>query len=324
MAEAKKKAPAKKTTATKKTTTTKAASAKKVVKKTPLKKPVVAKASVKPVAKKTSPKVTPKKSKSTISWGTVVTSVVLSVLLSVGSVVGVSRYSSSILGSTNIQNMDAAVDAGIRRFIAEQEQKQQDSQQQQQVAQNEQVQKVEGIRADDYVRGDKNAIISIIEYSDYECPFCKRNHPVVQKVVDDFAGDVNWVYRHLPLAFHDPNATDQAEAAECVGELAGEETFWTFTDELYERTRSNKGFPFSSLQPLAEELGVDGANFAACMESDRYLEKVAKQKQEAESMGISGTPANIVLNNETGEARLIGGAFPYSTFESTIKELMGQ
>ncbi|MBT4937013.1 thioredoxin domain-containing protein, partial [Candidatus Peregrinibacteria bacterium] len=126
----------------------------------------------------------------------------------------------------------------------------------------------------------------------------------------------------LPLSFHLPHAQDQAEAAECVGELEGNEAFWRFSDELYERTKSNKGFAYEKIQPLAEELGVNGSDFAACMESDRHLEIIQSHSSEASAMGISGTPGNLIRNNNTGEVKLLGGAYPFEAFTQIIDAML--
>lgn len=83
----------------------------------------------------------------------------------------------------------------------------------------------------DHIRGDKDAEIAIIEYSDYECPFCRRVHPTMQQLVDQYDGKVMWVYRHYPLSFH-PEAMPLAIGAECAGELGGNDAYWEFTDKV--------------------------------------------------------------------------------------------
>lgn len=83
----------------------------------------------------------------------------------------------------------------------------------------------------DHVRGDKTARIAAIEYSDFECPFCHRVHPSLQKVFETYKGEVAWIYRHYPLNFH-PDAMPYAVGSECVAELAGPEAFWKFTDAV--------------------------------------------------------------------------------------------
>jgi protein-disulfide isomerase len=97
---------------------------------------------------------------------------------------------------------------------------------------SEQLANLPPVTSADYVKGNRNGQVFLIEYSDYECPFCTRFHPTAQKVVDTYS-EAAWVYRHFPLDQLHPNARPAAEAAECVGELGGEDAFWKFTDEIF-------------------------------------------------------------------------------------------
>lgn len=87
---------------------------------------------------------------------------------------------------------------------------------------------------EDHIRGNPNAAITIVEYSDFECPFCSRFHPTVKQALVDYGDQVRWVYRHFPLAQIHPNAIPSAEASECVAEQKGNEGFWEFVDAMFE------------------------------------------------------------------------------------------
>jgi len=84
----------------------------------------------------------------------------------------------------------------------------------------------------DHIRGNRDGSIALIEYSDYECPFCTRVHPTHKALIESY-DELMWVYRHFPLSFH-PNAMPAAVSSECIAELAGEDAFWTFTDGIFE------------------------------------------------------------------------------------------
>lgn len=178
------------------------------------------------------------------------------------------------------------------------------------------------VSKDDHVRGERNSRIALIEYSDIECPFCKRFHPTAQKVIEEYKGKVMWVYRHYPLSFH-ANAQKEAEAVECVGELGGNDAFWKYVDTIYERTTSNgTGFALDKLAPLAAELGLNEAKFKECLDSDKYEKHVKDDMDGGSKAGVTGTPGNILLDTKTGKTRLIPGAVPFETIKAAIDEML--
>lgn len=182
---------------------------------------------------------------------------------------------------------------------------------------------IKPINKDDYIRGNSNAEISLIEYSDFECPFCKRFHPTAQKVVDEYKGKVNWVYRHFPLSFH-ANAQKEAEAAECAGELGGNDAFWKYTDAIMERTISNgSGFPLENLTPLAKELGLNEKKFKDCVESGRFASRIQQALSEGQAAGVDGTPGNILLTKE-GKSALVLGAVSFEEIKIEIDKLLAK
>lgn len=174
----------------------------------------------------------------------------------------------------------------------------------------------------DHVRGNPNAKITLIEYSDFECPFCQRHAGTIDQVLKEYGDSVNVVYRHFPLSFHQ-NAQKEAEASECVAELGGNDAFWTFHDEIFKRsTTGGTGFPLDKLAPLAKELGVNEAKFTACLDGGTYAAKVQEQMQSGIAAGVQGTPGNFVVNNETQEQKEVSGAVPFATFKSIIEEML--
>lgn len=222
------------------------------------------------------------------------------------------------------QEIDAGIEAYIRRQRVAQAKAQEQARLEQQKLANENLQTVRRYTAGhDHIFGDPKAPITLIEYSDFECPYCKRFHNTPKKLVEKYDGQVNWVYRHFPLSFHNPGAQKQAEASECVAEQGGNEAFWQFADTIYERTRSGgKGFALNRLAPLAEELGLDTASFQECLDTGRYADRVQEELLEGQKLGINGTPGNVLVNNVTGQAVLKVGAQPASVFESEINKML--
>lgn len=168
----------------------------------------------------------------------------------------------------------------------------------------------------DHIRGNPNAKISVIEYSDFECPFCARHHPTMQQIVDTYDDDVNWVYRHFPLSFH-PNAQKAAEASECAAEIGGNDKFWAMTDMIFEKGADN-----AQLESYAAAIGLHAAQFTDCLSSGKMAARVQSDTTEGSSAGVSGTPGNIVLKNDTKESRIVSGAQPFSAFQAVIDEML--
>jgi len=181
---------------------------------------------------------------------------------------------------------------------------------------------VKSVSEDDHVRGDRNARIALIEYSDLECPFCKKFHPTVQQVIDEYDGQVMWVYRHFPLDQLHTKADKEAEAVECANELAGNDGFWALLDRIFEVTPSNNGLALDDLPKLAGEVGIDEGAFKECLDSGKYAQRVEDDYQGGIEAGITGTPGNILLDTKTGETILVPGALPFEQIKQSIDSLL--
>lgn len=183
--------------------------------------------------------------------------------------------------------------------------------------------KVKPVSKDDHVRGSEKAAVTLIEYSDIECPFCKRFHPTVLQLMKEYDGKVKWVYRHFPLSFH-ANAQKEAEATECAAVVGGNDAFWKYTDALYERTTSNgTGFALDQLVPLAKEFGIDEGKFKECLDSGKMAQKVQQDFTEGQAAGVDGTPGNILLAKD-GTSVIVPGAVPYETLKSQVDQMLAK
>lgn len=171
-------------------------------------------------------------------------------------------------------------------------------------------------------RGDQNARYVWVEYSDYECPFCKKIHPDMLKLMDENKDKVAWVYRHYPLSFH-PNAQKEAEATECATEQGGNDAFWKYTDKVFERTTSNgTGFALTNLGPLAAELSLDQSKFQLCLDSGKYTKKVQDQFKEGSASGVQATPTGVIYDLKTGKTLVVEGAMPFENLKQSLTDFL--
>lgn len=176
------------------------------------------------------------------------------------------------------------------------------------------------ITSEDHIRGNPNAPVKIVEYSDMECPFCKRFHPTMQRIVAEFDGEVAWVYRHFPLdSIHPVKARAEAVAAECANELGGKDVFWKYVDRFFEFTPSNNQTDIDTVLPqIASELELDRQAFAACLSSGKYDDHVEEDYQNAIASGGNGTPWSIIVT-ESGKKFPLSGAQPYEAVKQLIE-----
>lgn len=155
------------------------------------------------------------------------------------------------------------------------------------------------ITSKDHILGNPNAKIAIVEYSDFECPFCQRFHPEMHQVIDEYGidGEVSWVYRHFPIPqLHPKNAQRASIASECVASLGGEDAFWEFTDTYYERTPSNDRTDFDSLVgEIISELGIDVEEFQGCMNDGDNISRVKNDFDGAVAIGVRATPTSAFV-----------------------------
>lgn len=171
-------------------------------------------------------------------------------------------------------------------------------------------QDVEVSADDDPVKGSENATVTIIEFSDFECPFCARFYEqTLPQIEENYinTGKVKLVYRDYPLGFHQ-NAQKAAEAAECADEQG---KFWEMHDMIFE---NQNAIDTASLKQYAGQLGLNTSEFNDCLDSGRMASEVQKDFSDGSLYGVTGTPAFFI------NGVLVSGAQPYSVFEQVIEE----
>jgi protein-disulfide isomerase len=155
-------------------------------------------------------------------------------------------------------------------------------------------------------RGPATAPIKIVEFSDYECPFCKNAEPTVEKVMETYGDKIRLVFRDYPLPFH-ANAKPAAMAAACAEEQG---KFWEYHDKLFTSAKLDA----DTLRALAGELALDQAKFDTCLAEAKYASVVEKDMADASAVGVRGTPAFFI------NGRMISGAQPFEKFQEIIDE----
>ncbi|MBI4138256.1 MAG: DsbA family protein [Candidatus Wildermuthbacteria bacterium] len=158
------------------------------------------------------------------------------------------------------------------------------------------------ITAEDHVRGNPKAPVTIVEFSDLQCPYCSLFHPTLQQALEVYGDQVRWVYKHFPLDSIHPEARSAAEASECVWEQKGDDGFWKFADSIF---GNQEGMGSERFREVAREIGADIGQYDLCVSSRKYQAKVEANLQEGIEAGVQGTPGSFV------NGVLVSGAVPF-------------
>lgn len=174
------------------------------------------------------------------------------------------------------------------------------------------------ITEEDHIRGKIDAPITILEYSDLECPFCKVFHQSMLRAMEEYPDKIRWVYRHAPLAQLHSKAHAEANAAECAG---AQGKFFEFTDVVFAATGSNDSLDLTKLPEYAKQAGVaDAAAFKKCVDTNAFKDKVDAQLADGIAGGLTGTPFNMVIKAD-GTKMQLGGGVPYEQLKPIIESL---
>jgi protein-disulfide isomerase len=184
----------------------------------------------------------------------------------------------------------------------------------------QEIQKIPEVSEDDYIKGNPDAPIKIVEYSDPECVFCLRLHPTLNQIISEYPDQVAWVYRHIDTRLH-RKLMAEATAAECAGELGGNDAFWSYLDRIYSTTKGNDNLDLGLLPEFAADLGLNEEEFKECFDSGRYIEKVNTQTQNAFAAGATGSPFSVIITPE-GSHLSVSGAQPIDVWRQALDAII--
>ncbi len=177
--------------------------------------------------------------------------------------------------------------------------------------------------ADAPYAGDKSkAKVAIVEFTDYQCPYCQRHDQetkadIIKNYVD--TGDAIYVFREFPLDFHGQIAIDSANAALCVNEIAGFDKFYEYHTKAFMVASKD------ALVTLAQDMGVDMNKFNTCLTENRYQDAIDQGLEDGIAAGVQGTPGFVigVLGKDGSvKGKLVAGAYPYDSFAQIIDEYL--
>jgi protein-disulfide isomerase len=159
---------------------------------------------------------------------------------------------------------------------------------------------------DDPILGPKDAPITIIEFSDFQCPYCRRVQPALKQLLQEYPQAVKLVFRDFPLRNIHPQAQKASEAAQCAAE---QQQFWPYHDKLF----SVSELQLENLKQYAQELGLNTAQFNACLDTGKYAQEVENDLQDGLSAGVNATPSFFV------NGQPISGAVGYEQFKEVVE-----
>ncbi|MFA6608358.1 MAG: DsbA family protein [Candidatus Paceibacterota bacterium] len=187
----------------------------------------------------------------------------------------------------------------------------------------------------DYIEGNPDSKVVVIEYSDPECPYCVKLHPTTKELRDKYSDKVAFIYRHFPLISIHKNALDESRAIACAGKIGGAKSFYEYIDMLYGNKFSKQDpktgyvppLPQDAKELMAKSLGLDIGEFSLCMSNKESENIVNDSIAGGAEAGVQGTPSTFVLvENKKGYeiVSMIDGARDISFFEAAIEEALSR
>ena len=221
--------------------------------------------------------------------------------------------------------LDTAVKDSIRHLLEERQQADAKAAESRRAQMNAKLSKMPAPNfGKEHLLGSPNAPVSLIEYADFECPFCKHFHETPQQVQQQFGEQVNLIYRSMPLSSHGEVAFLEARAGECAARIGSNDVFWKYSNDLFHYSQSNgKGLgDDQSIHTLAVKYKLDSDTFQACLDNPATGKILDHNLQTARDLGITGTPTTLVRNNKTGAVEVVNGAASAAQLTAAIEKVL--
>ncbi len=179
----------------------------------------------------------------------------------------------------------------------------------------------------DYIEGDKDAKVFVIEYSDPECPFCVSLHPTLHQLRQEYGDRIGFVYRHFPLTQLHPGAFDEARAIECSGIVGGSKAYYSYIDAAFGYKLANKTtvLPTNGAADIARSTGLDVASFNACLATQTPGDKVTASLTDGTTAGVQGTPSTFIVKSTRKGYEIVAaldGAREYRLFKAAVDQAL--
>lgn len=179
------------------------------------------------------------------------------------------------------------------------------------------------VTAADHIRGNKTAKVTIVEYSDFECPECIYFQPTIKQIMQTYGTSIRWIVRFYPLPQHS-NAEKEAEAAECVNQLGGSDRFWHFSDAIFSNThitQDGTGLSADKLPILAKQAGVDQNKFTQCLQSGKFSSLIQHTIANANGAGIQQFPSTVIIDSRGNMQQVVGNQ-PFAIYKSMLDQAL--
>jgi len=179
------------------------------------------------------------------------------------------------------------------------------------------------LKTNTYIKWNSWAILTLIEFSDLECPYCisYHNNGTIDNILDTYSSDVNYIFKNFPLPIH-KNSEKEALAWKCIEKLSTGENYLSYIDTVFSTTKwGGEGFDLKNIKGIIKNFDIEEKNFDDCYNNDSNLALVKNEFEQWRKFWINSTPSSVVINNTTGEFVILSWSVEQKELDDTINNL---